>query len=420
MNTENNGIIKEDDGVIKDDDPGVEHEEPLLNLPSAEEIMNSLKLNEVSKTDISTLSPEEKPLYVEDCTGVDADTMALYKEFGEFLIQKADIIENIGEKLTISTGIDILDAILGGGFAVGALNIIVGQPGSGKSMIAMQSIGAGQKQYNGMLAAMLDSEEATTSLRLSNLGVRNPKIKPITDITIEKVFKFLETMCVFKATKKIDIPSMMVWDSIANTLSLKEREAEDINSVIGYKARLLSILVPKFVAKCATHKICWVAVNQLRDEMAIGGPFSAPKQLRFMSTGKSMPGGNILKFNAFNLIEMKAKGALDPEKIGFDGIMTSVKTVKAKLFPPNVEIELIGSFVEGFSNFRTNWHFLAKNKRIHTGAWNYLPSCPEIKLRTKDAEIVYKENPKFKEAWDKAVKEAIEIDIIQKYNPVIK
>jgi len=389
-----------------------------VEIEDASEIMKSIKLND-NPSDISNLTPEEKPLVVEDSTGVDPETMALYKEFGEFLVQKADIIEDIGEKLVISTGIDLLDAIMGGGFAVGALSIIVGQPGSGKSMISMQSIGAGQRQYPGMLAAFLDSEEATSSLRLSNLGVRNPKIKPITDVTIEKVFKFIETMCVFKTEKKITQPAMVVWDSIANTLSQKEREVEDINSVIGYKARLLSILVPKYVAKCATRNIAWVAVNQLRDQLNIG-QFAPPKDMRFLSTGKSMPGGNVLKFNAFTLLEMKAKGALDPEKIGFEGIMTSVKTVKCKLFPPNVEIELIGSFVTGFNNFRTNWHFLAKNKRLKTGAWNYLPSYPDKKFRTKDAEIVYNEDPKFKEEWDKAVKEAIDVEIIQKYNPVIE
>jgi len=399
-----------------------EKKEELLEtaeVPDAKEIMDSIKLNDGPTKDIESLTPEEKPLVVEDSDGVDKETMALYKEFGEFLVQKADIIEDIGEKLTVSTGIDLLDAIMGGGFVVGGLSIIVGQPGSGKSMIAMQSIGAGQKQYPQMLAAFLDSEEATTSLRLSNLGVRNPKIKPITDVTVEKVFKFLETMCVFKAEKGMTQPSAVVWDSIANTLSLKEREAEDINSVIGYKARLLSILVPKYVAKCATHNIAWIAVNQLRDQLNIG-QFAPPKELRFMSTGKSMPGGNVLKFNAFTLLEMKAKGALDPEKIGFEGIMTSVRTVKNKLFPPNVEIELVGSFVTGFNNFRTNYNFLVKNKRLQSGAWNYLKSYPDKKFRTKDAENLYNEDAKFKEEWDKAVKEAIDVEIIQKYNPVIE
>ena len=271
-------------------------------------------------------------------------TKELYDEFSSFLENKADISEDTGVKLTISTGIDLVDAILGGGFAVGALNIIVGQPGSGKSMLAMQTLGQGQRQYNGkLIGGFLDAEESTTTLRLSNLGVRFPKLKPYVDITVEKVFKFIEGLCVFKEQKKIvDTPSCVVWDSIANTLSQKERETDDPNTVIGYKARLLSILVPKYVAKCAQHNICLLAVNQLRDVLALG-QFAPPKDLKFMSATKDMPGGNVLKFNAFQLVEMKVKtaisekGAEKSDNYGFEGVIVTMKCVKNKLFPPNVE-----------------------------------------------------------------------------------
>ena len=155
------------------------------------------------------------------------------------------------------------------------------------------------------MGAFLDSEEATTKHRLAMLGVKYPMLSPYTDMTVEKVFRFLEGTCVFKREKKIiDVPSAIIWDSIANTLSEKEREAEDVNSVIGYKARMLSILVPKYVAKCAQHNICFLAVNQLRDVLSIG-QFAPAKDLKFMSQSKDMPGGNTLKFNAFQLVEMK-------------------------------------------------------------------------------------------------------------------
>ena len=225
-------------------------------------------------------------------------------------------------------------------------------------------------------------------------------------------------MCVFKDKKKMDTPSMVVWDSIANTLTQKEREVDDINSVIGFKARVLSILVPKYVAKCSQHNIAFLAVNQLRDQLNIG-QFAAPKDLRFLSTGKNMPGGTVLKYNAHTLVEMKVKAALDAEKIGFEGILVTAKTVKCKEFPPNVDIELIGNFVTGFNNFRTNFNFLQKSKRLTVSAWSSLKSYPEKKFRNKDAENLYNEDPKFKEEWDKAVKEAIDVDIIQKYNPVL-
>jgi RecA/RadA recombinase len=358
---------------------------------------------------------------------VDSIAEDLYSEFKSFLETKEDISTDSGDKDTISTGIDLADAILGGGFAIGALNIIVGQPGSGKTMLAIQTLGTGQVQYDGkLIGAFLDSEEATTKLRMANLGVRHPMLTPYGDMTVEKVFRFLEGTCVFKKEKGIiDIPSAIIWDSIANTLSEKEREVDDVNQVIGYKARLLSILVPKYVAKCAQHNICFLAVNQLRDVLNMG-QFSAPKDLKFMTASKDMPGGNTLKFNAFQLVEMKVKTAIIPggteksENYGFEGIIVKMKCVKNKLFPPNIEIELVGSFTSGFSNFWTNYNFLKNNKRLQSGAWNYLITLPDKKFRTKDAPMLYKTDPEFKKAFDESVKEAIDTEIIKKYNPDVE
>jgi len=396
---------------------------------TAEEILESVKLN-----DTPVPKKEEKNKVVSTIVDKGADkisedtdkTKLLYAEFSSFLETKADITADRGTKETISTGIDLVDAILGGGFAVGAMSIIVGQPGSGKTMLAIKTLGQGQLQYEAnMLGAFLDSEEATTTLRLANLGVRYPKIKPYTDITVEKVFKFIEGLSTFKIEKKIvDIPSIVIWDSIANTLSLKERETDDPNTVIGYKARLLSILIPKYVAKCAQNNICFLAVNQLRDVINIG-QFAPPKDLKFMSATKDMPGGNILKFNAFQLVEMKVKSAIAPgatndsAKYGFEGVICKLKCVKNKLFPPNIEIEVVGSFTSGFSNFWTNYNFLKETKRLNSGAWNFLVSLPEKKFRTKDAPELYKTDAEFKQAYDDAVKEAIQTEIIDKYNPEV-
>jgi hypothetical protein len=199
---------------------------------------------------------------------------------------------------------------------------------------------------------------------------------------------------------------MAIWDSIANTLSNKELEAEDPNTVIGYKARLLSLLIPKYISKCSEYNICFVAVNQLRDDIQIG-MFPNAKNLKFLTQGKTLPGGNVLMYNSFHLIEMKVGAVLKKEKYGFDGVVTKVKCVKNKLFPPNIEIELLGTFVNGFSNFWTNFNLLNKEKRLSTGAWNYLVTLPEKKFRTKDAEKLYNEDVKFKEMFDISVQEVL-------------
>lgn len=389
----------------------------------AKEILESVKIKPSEEDTKEKEKTRKRKVTTEivDNTGENVDedlvvTKELYEEFSSFLEKKAEILPDSGIKATISTGIDLADAILGGGFAIGALNIIVGQPGSGKTMLAIQTIAQGQRQFKGkLLGAFLDSEEATTTLRMANLGVLYPQLKPYNDITVEKVFKFLEGLCLFKAEKDmVETPSIIAWDSVANTLSQKEREADDINSVIGYKARLLSILIPKYVSKCAKHNICLLAVNQLRDIIQMG-PFSQPRDLKFMSSQKDMPGGNILKFNAFQLVEMKVKGVATSEKYGFDGIIVTMKCVKNKLFQPNIEIELVGSFITGFSNFWTNYNFLANTKRLTTGAWNYLVSLPNKKFRTKDAEETYITDEQFKTAFDQAVRETISTEIVNKH-----
>ena len=372
------------------------------------------KVDIPTPTEVAQMSDQE----IED--NMDKKTQDLYMEFSSFLKDKTEITSDTGIKDTIPTGIDLVDTVLGGGFAVGSMGVITGNPGSGKTMIAIQTLGAGQRKYNGnILVGMLDSEEATTTVRMSNLGVKKPKIKPYTDITVEKVFKFLEGMCLYKEMKNIiDTPSIVVWDSVANTLSQREREVEDINQAIGYKGRLLSLLIPKYLSKLSAYNISLICINQLRDVIQIGN-FTPAKELKYMTQGKTMPGGNSLKFNAFHLIEMKAKESATRDKFGFDGYFAEFSCVKNKLFPPNIKISVAGNFVTGFSNFWTNYKFLTDNKRMVTGAWNYLANYPEKKTRTKDAEDLYNTDHVFKEAFDKAVQETLKTEIVDKYNPIL-
>jgi RecA/RadA recombinase len=393
----------------------------MTNENEAQEILKNVETEDLPSND----EPEIIDLDAEELKVDNSEeAMDLYSEFSSFLEKTTEIKGDTGIKQTISTGIDLLDAILGGGFAIGALSIIVGQPGSGKSMLAIQIMAAGERQFKGkMIPLFLDSEEATTKIRLANLGVNYPPIEPISDITVEKVFKVIEGLCLFKQEKDIlEHPSVVIWDSIANTLCQAEIETDDINQVIGRKARTLSLLIPKYVAKCAQNNIALIAVNQLRDVLSMG-PYGAPKDLKFMSSTKDMPGGTILKYNAFHLVEMKVKSAIAPgatedsAKYGFEGVICKLKCVKNKLFPPNIEIELVGSFTSGFSNFWTNFNFLKNTKRMKSGAWNYLITLPEKKFRTNNAPTLYKTDAEFRQAFKDSVEEALNTEIIEKYSP---
>jgi len=398
------------------EEENVVQEDTVLESEVEEAVKTQPKKKVTTKKDLPTDKELESASESDILSTLDSKTKELYLEFSSFLKTKASITPDEGVKQTLSTGIDLLDAVMGGGFAIGTLGVVTGAPGSGKSMLAIQTLAAAQKKFQGnILTAFLDSEEATTTERMANLGVLYPKLKPYTDLTLEKVFKFLESLCLFKESKNlIEVPSVVVWDSVANTLTEKEREVEDINSVIGYKAKVLSILIPKYVAKASLYNICLIVVNQLRDVLQIG-PFAPAKELKFMSTGKDMPGGTTLKFNAFHLLEMNIKSALPKEKFGFDGILVKAKCVKNKLFPPNIEVELVGNFVTGFSNFWTNYNFLINTKRIETpGGWCHLVSMPQKKFRAKEVLSLYNSDQEFKQEFDKVTAEAIKAEILDK------
>lgn len=344
-------------------------------------------------------------------------SVELHQELNGFINKKVEIEQSVGVVETLPTGIDLLDAILGGGFGIGTFSVLVGNPGTFKSSLLGQIIGSSQKKFKGqLLSQYLDSENAMTTNRLAKLGVKHPPLRPYCDVSVEDVFKSLEAVCSFKDLKNCShIPSIIAWDSIANTLAQAEREAskDDVNKTIGLKARVMSYIIPKYLNKMKQYNTTLMAVNQLRAQMQMG-PFGGQNDLKYLGD-KDMPGGNAIKFNAFHILLLKQRADIKQDEFGFNGIHLEAKCVKNKLFTPNITVDLIVDFNTGISNFWTNYQFLAKNNYLTTGPWNYLKSIPNKKFRKSEAKQMYDEDSEFKEAFDNNVKEAINTLIIEKY-----
>lgn len=371
---------------------------------------NKRKKNKVDNVDIEAMSDKEILEISDD------EINELYREFSDFVEIKADMKQDSGIKGYVPTGIQLLDSVLGGGFAQGAMNITVGLPGCGKTMLNIQTMGNAQIYFDHKTFCFcLDSEHSTTTRRLSNLGVRYPKIRPYSqELTVEKFFKFIETTCIYKEDKNvINIPSIILFDSIANTLTQKEMEAVDPKDVVGFRSRVYSLLLPKYAAKCSKYNITILAINQLRDNITMG---MFPKQgdLKFLSNDFNMPGGKAWKYNACHLLEMKQRSLSknDIERYGND-FMVEVIAVKNKLFRPKIPVKIIGDFTRGFSNFWTNFVFLVDNNMINTGSWNTLKTYPTKKFRTKELLTLYRSDKDFKQAFDEAVLNTLNEQIIK-------
>ncbi len=118
--------------------------------PTADElngIMKDVSIDKSIKLEESKLAKQNVKKSEKEKGTVDTETLKLYEEFGDFLQVAAGIIPDDGIKRVIPTGIDVLDAALGGGLPVGALTIIVGDPGSGKCL-----------EYNEEIEVYIDNE----------------------------------------------------------------------------------------------------------------------------------------------------------------------------------------------------------------------------------------------------------------------
>jgi len=312
--------------------------------------------------------------------------------------------DNVGDVL-IPTGIDLLDAVLGGGICSG-LSQWVGNPGCGKSALAAQIIANGEKLWPGkFISIYADSEEAMTTQRLKQLGVKE-EIIPYNDMTVESIFRLIDGVCTFKEKERslIEIPSVIVWDSVANTPPAGATEATDPNSVTGLKARIITHLLPNYVSKLKKYRITLLAINQLRDKIDIG-VVKTPNDLAFMGN-KKIPGGNSLLFNSRQLFLLKTAGDLK-DLYGFAGTKVELKGIKNKFFKPNVKITTTFGYERGFSNFWTNFELLKETERISAGAWAYLNSYPEKKFRQAQAITEYETNPEFKRFFDEEVQNTL-------------
>jgi RecA/RadA recombinase len=384
--------------------------------------LNSIDLQSEISVDSISSSVETKEKTVEkDLTDEEQNAAKnLHNDIVTFLSKTIDIQPEDESKVrnVIPTGIDLLDAVLGGGVGTKIVQF-VGHPGCGKSALVSRILASGQRRWPGkFIGIYIDSEQSMSRERLYQLGVRNPEITPYNDdITVEKVFRIVEQICLYKQEhpELLNVPSCVIWDSIANTPTEKSMAEEKYTSVIGQKANVLSHDLPKLTSRLNRYSISLVCVNQLRERIEMNAGIPTPAALRFLAD-KNIPGGNSLLYNSFQLFFFRHRDHIKGE-FGFDGGVVVGRSIKNKLFTPNIEVEMVFSFEHGFSNFWTNYLLLKKYKRITVGGgWVTLEGYTGSKCQQKGVLDKYKEDPNFRKIWDENVADVIKTEILEKYS----
>ncbi|CAE8650367.1 unnamed protein product [Polarella glacialis] len=161
----------------------------------------------------------------------------------------------------MSSGILSLDRLLGGGLPKGRIIEVYGEPGTGKTTVALHAMA--EVQRSGGLAVFLDVEHALDPVLAEGIGVDVKSMRKYNLIHqpdyAEQALGIIETYL------DHGFVDLIVLDSVAALIPKKQWEA-DIDSSQGYSElpKIMSLALRKFTQKAAKAKCTIVLINQLR------------------------------------------------------------------------------------------------------------------------------------------------------------
>jgi DNA repair protein RadA/Sms len=173
------------------------------------------------------------------------------------------------QKGRIKTGISELDNLLGGGFAIGSVILIAGEPGIGKSTLLLQI--AQIFGEAGLSAFYVSGEESVIQikLRMSRLEKsknKNISMNLISATSLEEIMSsVLNVISPFEKQKQEKKMDLLIIDSV-QTLS-----SDRINSGMGSIAQI-KICTHEFVKFAKTHNVITILVGHVTKDGEIAGP----------------------------------------------------------------------------------------------------------------------------------------------------
>ena len=236
------------------------------------------------------------------------------KEYGEGSIMRLGGETKLNVE-SIPTGSLSLDVALGiGGVPRGRVIEVFGPESSGKTTLALHVVAECQK--NGGNAAFIDAENALDPVYAKNLGCNTDDLLVSQPDSGEQALDILERLV---TTGALDV---VVVDSVAALVPMKELEGQIGDVTVGLQARLMSQALRKLSGPIAKSGTCVIFINQIREK--IGVMFGSPE---------TTPGGRALKFYSSVRIDIRRIAAI---KTGTEmiGSRTRVKVVKNKVAPP--------------------------------------------------------------------------------------
>lgn len=304
----------------------------------------------------------------------------------------------------ISTQSAMVDYAIGQpGVPAGRVTTVLGREGSGKSTLVYHLLAEVQRM--GGIGVLVDSEQRFTRERAAAIGIDPEELIIIDGATMEQAFASIEQVVDGVRADSLDLPVLVVYDSLAGSITEKRLTSEVGDVLVGSAARLVGAQLPRLKLKISRLGVALVIVNQLRSRI---NDFSDPRSRGYQERNKvmgarySMLAEWPLLFESSLMLYVNSTGAIGKQGEAATGLRSRV-TVKKDGISPNegqsAEMEI--DFLTGIDRLGSKWDLLEELGYIkHSSAGWYSvrfdlnsEEFQDKKILRKDFESVLADHP---------------------------
>ena len=240
---------------------------------------------------------------------------------------------------------------------LGAMTLLTGWEGSGKSSIALIAARELQRKYPLKTVAVLDGEQTITDSHVERFGLDKNRLIVYKDSVLENM---LDTAEVFSQSE--DICGIIV-DSIKAfySVAIEAKSAEDFS--IGVEAKKLGTRLPIINANCARRGTSLIILNQWRENPGV-----------MHGDSKVLPGGQFNKYMPFTHLDFTKKDLIrdDEKNVVGHKLDVRIKKSKAGAFDKKEVVTLNFYYDGGFNEIDEYAQIFCEIKLVNQGTTGWI------------------------------------------------
>lgn len=254
---------------------------------------------------------------------------------------------------TFSSGCQLLDLALGGGWAEGRVINIVGDKSTGKTLLAIEATANFALKYPKGIIKYVEVEQAFDPGYAASLGMPVDRIEFPQDIfTVEDLFKSLD-----ETIEKAKQPTLLIVDSL-DALSDEAEMKREFNegSYGAQKAKQMSAMFRQLNQKMSKSNVTLIIISQVRDKIGIA-----------FGDKTSRSGGRALDFYASQVAYLAHIGQEKQTHKGIErvtGVRIKANIKKNKIALPFRQVEFSIQFGYGVQSVEASLEWLEDTKNF--------------------------------------------------------